>query len=215
MLRVLATKGCCARTFFVLAKLGPVKLVSAQTTLSRNRICYIYILYYATKVMTSRRKLTLILLLLKAISVRAYIHQRTQINLLRHVNQRMEKFHLAGSSSVAALETVQFSSLREDFHETPRYAAETFHLVQLLKLHSVALILTQFPLVVLAEDYVISDLPPPWIPVVFGIGLIGGVGLLTKSLGDVIDEESKLGMQSGARAKKEIERSRSSYFKKK
>jgi len=39
--------------------------------------------------------------------------------------------------------------------------------------------------------------------------------LLTGSLGDVIDEESQLGMQSGARAKKEMERSRSSYFKKK
>jgi hypothetical protein len=65
------------------------------------------------------------------------------------------------------------------------------------------------------DDYVIADLPPPWIPVAFGLGLIVGVGLLTKSLGDVIDDESRLGMQSGARAKKEIERSRSSYFKKK
>jgi hypothetical protein len=38
---------------------------------------------------------------------------------------------------------------------------------------------------------------------------------LTGSLGDVINEEAQLGMQSGARAKKEIDRSRSSYFKKK
>jgi hypothetical protein len=41
------------------------------------------------------------------------------------------------------------------------------------------------------------------------------VALLTGSLGNVMDEEASLGMQSGARAKKEIERSRSSYFKKK
>lgn len=66
-----------------------------------------------------------------------------------------------------------------------------------------------------ADDLIVSDLPSPWIPVVFGIVLIGGVGLLTSSLGNVIDEEAQLGMQSGARAKKEIERSRSSYFKKK
>jgi hypothetical protein len=44
---------------------------------------------------------------------------------------------------------------------------------------------------------------------------VQGIGLLTGSLGDVINEEAQLGMQSGARAKKEIDRSRSSYFKKK
>ena len=92
-----------------------------------------------------------------------------------------------------------------------------------------------------AEDSVeYAELPAPYIPVLFGLGLVvvrlirmhgnakpanqhahmflvvsQGVGLLTGSLGDVMDEEAQLGMQSGARAKKEIERSRSSYFKRK
>lgn len=65
------------------------------------------------------------------------------------------------------------------------------------------------------EEIEMADLPPPWIPALFGIGLLVGVGVLTGSLSSVIDEEASLGMQSGARAKKEIERSRSSYFKKK
>ena len=65
------------------------------------------------------------------------------------------------------------------------------------------------------EEIEMADLPPPYVPVLFGLGVLVGVGILTSSLGDVIDEEASLGMQSGARAKKEIERSRSSYFKKK
>jgi len=64
-------------------------------------------------------------------------------------------------------------------------------------------------------DVEFADLPPPYVPVVFGLVLLVGVGLLTGSLGNVIEEESMLGMQSGARAKKEMERSRSSYFRKK
>jgi hypothetical protein len=59
------------------------------------------------------------------------------------------------------------------------------------------------------------DLPPPYIPAIFAVGLLGGVGWFTSSLGNVMDEEASLGLQSGARAKKEMERSRSSYFKKK
>ena len=64
-------------------------------------------------------------------------------------------------------------------------------------------------------DVELADLPPPYVPVIFGLVLIAGVGVLTGSLGDVIDDEAQLGLQSGARAKKEIERTRSSYFKKK
>eukprot|EP00550_Attheya_septentrionalis_P009782 CAMPEP_0198284780 /NCGR_PEP_ID=MMETSP1449-20131203/4211_1 /TAXON_ID=420275 /ORGANISM="Attheya septentrionalis, Strain CCMP2084" /LENGTH=168 /DNA_ID=CAMNT_0043981995 /DNA_START=138 /DNA_END=644 /DNA_ORIENTATION=+ len=60
----------------------------------------------------------------------------------------------------------------------------------------------------------IEELPPPYFAVVFAIAILGGVGLLTGSLGDVMTEEAQLGMMSGARAKKEKERSRSSYFKK-
>ncbi|KAL7571770.1 hypothetical protein ACA910_002861 [Epithemia clementina (nom. ined.)] len=68
-----------------------------------------------------------------------------------------------------------------------------------------------------AEDgeVVLETLPPPYVPALFGVGLLVGVGLLTSSLGNVMDEEASLGLQSGAQAKKEIERSRSSYFKKK
>mmetsp|Transcript_50965 Transcript_50965/g.51894 ORF Transcript_50965/g.51894 Transcript_50965/m.51894 type:complete len:152 (+) Transcript_50965:112-567(+) len=63
-----------------------------------------------------------------------------------------------------------------------------------------------------SDDYEIAELPPPYIPAIFGVLLLGGVGLLTATLGNVMDEEASLGMQSGARAKKEIERSKSSYF---
>jgi hypothetical protein len=79
-------------------------------------------------------------------------------------------------------------------------------------------ILSLSQIVLAADDEVeieIADLPPPFVPVLFGLCLLVGVGLLTSSLGNVIDEEALLGLQSGARAKKEIERSRSSYFKKK
>jgi hypothetical protein len=65
-----------------------------------------------------------------------------------------------------------------------------------------------------AAEPEMAELPPPFVPVLFSIGLLGGVAVLTGSLGDVIDQEAMLGMQSGARAKKDIERSRSSYFKK-
>eukprot|EP00553_Chaetoceros_curvisetus_P013235 CAMPEP_0204642642 /NCGR_PEP_ID=MMETSP0717-20131115/51630_1 /ASSEMBLY_ACC=CAM_ASM_000666 /TAXON_ID=230516 /ORGANISM="Chaetoceros curvisetus" /LENGTH=134 /DNA_ID=CAMNT_0051663421 /DNA_START=39 /DNA_END=443 /DNA_ORIENTATION=+ len=64
------------------------------------------------------------------------------------------------------------------------------------------------------DDVEIAELPPVWVPIVFAIGIIGGVGVLTASLGDVMNEEASLGLMSGAKAKKEKERSRSSYFKK-
>jgi len=66
--------------------------------------------------------------------------------------------------------------------------------------------------VVAADDYEVVELPSPWVPAIFGVVLLAGIGVLTSSLGNVMDEEAGLGMQSGARAKKEIERSRSSYF---
>ena len=74
--------------------------------------------------------------------------------------------------------------------------------------------LTTTPFAAFADDLEVTELPPPYVPVIFGILVIGGVGVLTASLGDVYTEESNLGLQSGARAKKERERSRSSYFKK-
>ena len=66
-----------------------------------------------------------------------------------------------------------------------------------------------------SDDLEIESLPPPYVPIIFAIVIIGGVGLLTSSLGDVMYDEASLGMQSGAQAKKERERSRASYFKKK
>lgn len=66
-----------------------------------------------------------------------------------------------------------------------------------------------------SDDLEIESLPPPYVPIIFAIVVIGGVGLLTSSLGDVMYDEASLGMQSGAQAKKERERSRASYFKKK
>ena len=74
--------------------------------------------------------------------------------------------------------------------------------------------LTTTPFASFADDLEVAELPPPFVPVLFGIGVMTGVGVLTASLGDVYTEESNLGLQSGARAKKERERSRSSYFKK-
>eukprot|EP00549_Striatella_unipunctata_P025093 CAMPEP_0118705508 /NCGR_PEP_ID=MMETSP0800-20121206/19906_1 /TAXON_ID=210618 ORGANISM="Striatella unipunctata, Strain CCMP2910" /NCGR_SAMPLE_ID=MMETSP0800 /ASSEMBLY_ACC=CAM_ASM_000638 /LENGTH=146 /DNA_ID=CAMNT_0006607669 /DNA_START=26 /DNA_END=466 /DNA_ORIENTATION=+ len=65
------------------------------------------------------------------------------------------------------------------------------------------------------DDYEVSDLPPPIFPVLFAIGLLGGAGFLTASLGDVYGAEASLGFQSGARARRESERKNSSFFKKK
>ena len=63
------------------------------------------------------------------------------------------------------------------------------------------------------DDVEVAELPPVYVPILFAIVILVGVGLLTSSLGDVYNEEASLGLQSGARAKKERERSRSSYFK--
>jgi len=59
----------------------------------------------------------------------------------------------------------------------------------------------------------VESLPDPLLPVLFSVALLVGVGLLTGSLGDVVAEEALLGDRSGARAKKEQERSRRSFFK--
>lgn len=36
------------------------------------------------------------------------------------------------------------------------------------------------------DDLEIESLPPPWVPIIFAIVIIGGVGVLTSSLGDVM-----------------------------
>jgi hypothetical protein len=39
-----------------------------------------------------------------------------------------------------------------------------------------------------ADDYEVAELPPVYVPILFAIAIIGGVGVLTASLGDVMDE---------------------------
>ena len=41
---------------------------------------------------------------------------------------------------------------------------------------------------VAADDYELAELPPPYVPAVFAVVLLIGVGVLTGSLGDVMDE---------------------------
>ena len=39
-----------------------------------------------------------------------------------------------------------------------------------------------------ADDYELAELPPPYVPALFGVVLLAGVGVLTSSLGNVMDE---------------------------
>lgn len=39
-----------------------------------------------------------------------------------------------------------------------------------------------------ADEYELAELPPPYVPALFGVVLLAGVGLLTSSLGNVMDE---------------------------
>ena len=58
-------------------------------------------------------------------------------------------------------------------------------------------------------------MPPPYVPVLLAAGVLVGAGLLQLSLGDIISDEANLGDRSGARAKKEMERGRNSFFRNK
>jgi hypothetical protein len=55
---------------------------------------------------------------------------------------------------------------------------------------SLATIPLLFPTIALAvsDDLELAELPPPYVPIVVAIGVLGGVGALTASLGDVMDE---------------------------
>lgn len=59
-----------------------------------------------------------------------------------------------------------------------------------------------------------SDLPPIWVPLAVGAVLTVGIALLQGSLGDVMNDEAKLGSLSGARAAKQSARDRSMFKKK-
>jgi hypothetical protein len=58
-------------------------------------------------------------------------------------------------------------------------------------------------------------LPPMWVPLALGVVLLAGIGAQQLSLGNVMDEEAKLGGLSGARAAKQGARGRSMFNKKK
>ncbi|CAJ1908999.1 unnamed protein product [Cylindrotheca closterium] len=109
---------------------------------------------------------------------------------------------------------IQFPSAQLETPENHPLTSARFPNALIPSLAGLSTGLVGFVTKVLAEeDYELAELPPPYIPALFGVVLIAGVGVLTASLGDVMTEEASLGMQSGAQAKKEIERSRSSYFK--
>lgn len=63
-------------------------------------------------------------------------------------------------------------------------------------------------------NVVSGELPPIWVPIVVVGVLSVGIGLLQRSLGDVIDDEAKLGSISGARAAKQSARDRNMFKKK-
>ncbi|CAM9414568.1 unnamed protein product, partial [Pylaiella littoralis] len=63
-------------------------------------------------------------------------------------------------------------------------------------------------------EVVSSDLPPMWVPLAVGAVLTIGISLLQGSLGDVMNDEAKLGALSGARAAKQSARDRDMFKKK-
>ena len=42
------------------------------------------------------------------------------------------------------------------------------------------------------DDMELTELPPVYVPILFAIGVLGGVGVLTASLGNVMDEGTLL-----------------------
>ena len=116
--------------------------------------------------------------------------------------------------------TTRTTEVSFDGKASPGQAPQESHWDKLLTTTTTATaaMWTLSPLVAMADDassMEYAELPPPYVPVAFGLLLLVGVGALTGSLGNVLDEEASLGLQSGARAKKEQERARSSYFKNK
>mmetsp|Transcript_10980 Transcript_10980/g.15405 ORF Transcript_10980/g.15405 Transcript_10980/m.15405 type:complete len:158 (-) Transcript_10980:104-577(-) len=116
------------------------------------------------------------------------------------------------------VEAAALSQNSNDTRETQQPPPKTPNGLFVLSSTTFTAAMASSPMVALAQvdpdDYEIAQLPPVWVPALFAVALLIGVGVLTSSLGDVMSEEASLGMQSGARAKKEMERSRSSYFKK-
>ncbi|CAM9433374.1 unnamed protein product [Chrysoparadoxa australica] len=60
-----------------------------------------------------------------------------------------------------------------------------------------------------------EDLPPIWLPIAVAVGLLVLTGLQQLSLGDVMEEEARLGEVSGARAARQSARNRSLFKNKK
>ena len=60
-----------------------------------------------------------------------------------------------------------------------------------------------------------NELPPIWLPLAGAAVLFGLISAQQLSLGDVMDDEAKLGSLNGARAAKKGSRGRSMFDKKK
>mmetsp|Transcript_10049 Transcript_10049/g.15120 ORF Transcript_10049/g.15120 Transcript_10049/m.15120 type:complete len:136 (+) Transcript_10049:64-471(+) len=78
-----------------------------------------------------------------------------------------------------------------------------------------------FPILILTETLDVAEnsmrnkLPPAWLPICLAIALFIGISIQQLSLGDVMDDEAKLGMMSGARAAKKSARNRNMFKNKK
>lgn len=86
---------------------------------------------------------------------------------------------------------VRESKLDTDVWETENHAGKMTKMVgtSVLPMTGFVLGLSTFVSSVLAaEDYELADLPPPYVPAIFAVVLIAGIGILTGSLGNVMDE---------------------------
>jgi len=89
----------------------------------------------------------------------------------------------------------KFASVHSKLEESEGWRQENSALSsvkQTLRIATTAFVMSGGPLIASAVedalDVEIAELPPPYVPILFSIGLVAGVGLLTGSLGDVIAE---------------------------
>ena len=145
-------------------------------------------------------------------------HDQAMIDFTRH--SAFQPFvEVTRSLSSSSSKRSSSPSLVSDQSSPPRGGAGSLSLAPIVAALLLNTWVPAVPSALALSDYnesggaELAELPPPYIPVIFGLGLLAGVGLLTSSLGNVMDEEASLGLQSGAKAKKEMERGRSSFFK--
>jgi len=126
---------------------------------------------------------------------------------------QFHRHHASRNKPIASL--IEMNMIREEDDKQSKNVISTSKTNVFAATTSALLLQVLLPTIAYAveEDIEIAELPPVWVPIIFAIVILGGVGFLTLSLGDVYMEEASLGLMSGAKAKKEKERSRSSYFK--